>query len=45
MNYDEIIKILDLKCIPTKKTGYSLNSGIYEVVNLRNTLKTFYPIL
>ena len=27
-SYDEIIDILDLKYIPTKRTGYSLNPGI-----------------
>ena len=37
--YDEIIDILDLKHIPTKRTGYSLNPGIYEVIDLNNTLK------
>ena len=31
--------ILDLKYIPTKRTGYSINPGIYEVVDLNNTLK------
>ena len=39
LTYDEIIDILDLKYIPTKRTGYSLNPGIYEVVDLNNTLK------
>ena len=39
LSYDEIIDILDLKYIPTKRTGYSLNPGIYEVVDLYNTLK------
>ena len=33
LSYDEIMNILDLKYIPTKKTGYSLNPGIYEVVD------------
>ena len=28
--------ILDLKYIPTKRTGYSLNPGIYEVIDLNN---------
>ena len=28
LSYDEIINILDLKDIPTKRTGYSLNPGI-----------------
>ena len=41
--YDEIIDILDLKYTPTKRTGYSLNPGIYEVVDLNNTLKHILP--
>ena len=41
--YDEIMDILDLKYIPTKRTGYSLNPGIYEVVDLNNTLKYILP--
>ena len=45
LTYDENIDILDLKYIPTKRTGYSLNPGIYEVVDLNNTLNIFYPIM
>ena len=37
LNYNEIIDILDLKFIPTKRTGYSINPGIYEVIDLKNT--------
>ena len=43
LTYDEIIDVLDLKYIPTKRTGYSLNRGIYEVVDLNNTLKHMLP--
>ena len=43
LSYDEIIDILDLKYIPTKRTGYSLNPGIYEVVDLNNTLNYILP--
>ena len=43
LTYNEIIDILDLKYIPTKRTGYSLNPGIYEVVDLNNTLKYILP--
>ena len=43
LNYDEIIDVLDLKYIPTKRTGYSLNPGIYEIVDLNNTLKHILP--
>ena len=43
LTYDEIIDTLDLKHIPTKRTGYSLNTGIYEVVDINNTLKYILP--
>ena len=43
LNYDEIMDILDLKYIPTKRTGYSLNPGIYEIVDINNTLKHILP--
>ena len=43
LTYNEVIDILDLKYIPTKRTGYSLNPGIYEVVGLNNTLKYILP--
>ena len=40
---DENIDVLDLKHIPTKRIGYSLNPGIYEVIDLNNTLKQILP--
>ena len=43
LSYDEIMDILDLKYIPTKRTGYSLNPGIYEVIDSNNTLKHILP--
>ena len=43
LSYDEIIDILDLKYIPTKRIGYSLDPGIYEVVDFNNTLKHILP--
>ena len=43
LSYNEIMNILDLKYIPTKKTGYSLDPRIYEVVDLNNTLKHILP--
>ena len=43
LTYDEIMDILDLKNIPTKRTGYSSNPGIYEVIDLNNTLKYILP--
>ena len=43
LSYNEIMNILDLKYIPTKKTGYSLDPGIYEVIDLNNTLKHILP--
>ena len=43
LTYDEIMDILDLKNIPTKRTGYSLIPGIYEVIDLNTTLKHILP--
>ena len=45
LTYDEIIDILELKYIPTKRIGHShsLNPGIYEVDDLNNTLKYILP--
>ena len=43
LSYDEIMNILDLKYFPTKKTGYSLDPGFYEVIDLNNTLKHILP--
>ena len=43
LSYDEIIDILDLAYFPTKRIGYSLNPGIYEVVDLNYTLKYILP--
>ena len=40
---DEIIDVLDLKYIPTKRTGFSLNPGVYEVVDLNSDLKYNLP--
>ena len=43
LTYDEIIDVLDLKYISTKRIGYSLNPGIYEIIDLNNTLKHILP--
>ena len=43
LSYYEIMDILDLKYIPTKRTGYSLNPGIYEINDLNKTLKHILP--
>ena len=43
LTYDEIINILDLKNIPTKRIGYSIEPNIYNVVDLNKTLKNILP--
>ena len=43
LTYDEFIHILDLKYIPAERTIYSLIPGIYEVIDLNNTLKYVLP--
>ena len=39
LTFVEVRVILDLKYNPTKRTGYSLNPGFYEVFDLDKTLK------
>ena len=43
LSYDEIMDILDLKYIRTKRRGYSLHVGIYEIIDLNNILKHTLP--
>ena len=43
LSYDEVMDILDLKYIPTKRTRYSLDPSIYEVDDLNNNLKYILP--
>ena len=43
LTYDEIIDVLYLKYISTKRIGYSLDPGIYEIVDLNNTLNHILP--
>ena len=43
LTYDEIIDVLDLKYIPTKRLGYSIEPDIYNVVDLNITLKNILP--
>ena len=43
LTYDEIIEVLDLKYVSTKRIGYSLDPGIYEVSDLNKTLKHNLP--
>ena len=43
LTYDEFIDVLDLKYISTKRIVYSPNPGIYEIVDLNNTLKHILP--
>ena len=43
LTYDEIIDLLDLKYNATKRTGYSLNPGIYEITDIYETLEHILP--
>ena len=43
LSYDEIMDILDLKYIPTKRMGYSIEPNIYNVDDLNKTLKNTLP--
>ena len=45
LTYDEIIDLLDLKDIPNERTDYSLNSSIYEFIDLINNFKFILRIM
>ena len=41
LTYAEIIKILNLKYIPTKRIGFSLKPTLDQISDIHNTLKNF----
>ena len=43
LTYDEIMYILDMKYIPSKRIGFSIEPNIYNVVDLNRTLKNILP--
>ena len=43
LTYHEIVDIVDVKYISTKRIGYSLEPNIYDVVDLNNTFKSILP--
>ena len=43
LTYDEIIDVLKLKYLLTKKSGYSLKSKIYQFSDINKTLKRILP--
>ena len=43
LTYDEIVNILDLKYIPTKRIGYSVKPNIYQISDINETLKYILP--
>ena len=43
LTYNEIIDILHLKYVPTKRMGYSIEPNIYNVDDLNKTLKNVLP--
>ena len=44
LTYDEIIDVLDLKYISTKRIGFYLDPSIYEIIDSNNTLKHILPV-
>ena len=41
--YDELIDILDLKYVHSKRIGYSLYSGVYEKADINKILEFILP--
>ena len=45
LTYDEIVIVLDLKYVHTKRIGYGLKPYIHQISNIINTFKIFYPVM
>ena len=43
LTYDELIDIIDLKYVPTKRIGYSLKPNIHQISDINETLKNILP--
>ena len=43
LSFDEIMHILDMKYISTKRTGYSLKPDINQISDINNALKNILP--
>ena len=43
LSYDEIMDLLDIKCFPSKRRGYTLPVGVYEVSDINSMLKSLLP--
>ena len=43
LTYDEIIDILDVKCIPTTTIKYTFPPGVYEIIDINFMLKSSLP--
>ena len=43
LTYDEIMDTLDIKYLPSKRTGYTLPIGMYEISNINKTLELILP--
>ena len=43
LSYDESIDIINVKSIPSKTIGYSLNPSLYEIKDLNKTIGQILP--
>ena len=43
LTYDEIMVLLDIKKIPSERTGYTLPPGIYEISDINRTVEYLLP--
>ena len=43
LTFGEILNILNIKNFSSERTGYSLPTGIYEIININKTLEFLLP--
>ena len=43
LTYNEVMDVLDIKYLPSKRTGYTLPPGVIEVSDINKTLQYLLP--
>ena len=41
--YDEIVDLIDKKCFPSERKGYTLPVGMYEISDINNRIQHLLP--
>ena len=43
LTYDEIVDLIDKKCFPSERKGYTLPVGMYEISDINDRIQYLLP--